>query len=222
MSYVLLLTIIDGKVCQALTNTPSSSNCVICGVKPSEINKLNVKKIEKVENFQYGFSTLHAWIRFMECILHLAYHLPFRKWSARNDEDKATMKETKIRIQEQFRKKMALYVNVPKQGTGTSNNGNTARRFFRDPETISSITDIDENLIRRFDIILQTLACGKQIDADKFDKYASETAKLYVQLYDWYYMPVSVHKILIHGKNIIESFTIPIGDLSEEAQEARN
>lgn len=41
----------------------------------------------------------------MECILHLAYHLPFRKWSARNDKDKAVMKETKIRIQEQLKKR---------------------------------------------------------------------------------------------------------------------
>jgi len=75
----LFLTMIDEKVCQALTFTSSSSNCVICGVKPSEMNKLSVKKIEKVENFQYGISTLHAWICFMECILHLAYRLPFRK-----------------------------------------------------------------------------------------------------------------------------------------------
>jgi len=66
------------------------------------------------------------------------------------------------------------------------------------------------------------LLVEKKIDADKFDKYASETAKLYVDLYSWYYMPASVHKILIHGKNIIESFLFPIGDLSKEAQEARN
>lgn len=73
------LTMIDEKVCQAVTFTPSSSNCVICGEKPSEMNNLNAKKIEKVENFQYVISTLHAWIRFMECILYLAYHLPIRK-----------------------------------------------------------------------------------------------------------------------------------------------
>jgi len=93
------------------------------------------------------------------------------------------MKNTKIRIQEQFRKKMGLYIDTPKQETGTSNTGNTARRFFRDPQITSSITGINENLIRRFAIILQTLAYGKKIDADKFDKYASETAKLYVDLY---------------------------------------
>ena len=35
-------------------------------------------------------------------------------------------------------------------------------------------------------------------------------------------MPASVHKILIHGEKIIASSVIPFGQLSEEAQEARN
>jgi len=96
---------IDEEVCQALTLTSSSSNCVICGAKPSEMNNLSVKRKEKIENFQYGISTLRPWICFMECILHLAYHSSFRKWSARNYEDKEIMKKTKIGIQGQFRKK---------------------------------------------------------------------------------------------------------------------
>ncbi|GBM11349.1 hypothetical protein AVEN_13578-1 [Araneus ventricosus] len=35
-------------------------------------------------------------------------------------------------------------------------------------------------------------------------------------------MPVSVHKIQFNGKDIIDSCILPIGQLSEEAQEARN
>lgn len=35
-------------------------------------------------------------------------------------------------------------------------------------------------------------------------------------------MPASVHKILIHGAQVINHFTVPIGQLSEEAQESRN
>lgn len=35
-------------------------------------------------------------------------------------------------------------------------------------------------------------------------------------------MSVSVHKILIHGADIIKNLSVPIGKLSEEAQEARN
>jgi hypothetical protein len=35
-------------------------------------------------------------------------------------------------------------------------------------------------------------------------------------------MPPSVHEILIHGPYIVASFILPIGQLSEEAQESRN
>nr|XP_022906380.1 glutamic acid-rich protein-like [Onthophagus taurus] len=35
-------------------------------------------------------------------------------------------------------------------------------------------------------------------------------------------MPTSVHKILIHGSAVIKEALLPIGELSEEAQEANN
>lgn len=45
---------------------------------------------------------------------------------------------------------------------------------------------------------------------------------MFVDLYGWYYMPVTVHKVLLHGEKIITAAMLPIGLLSEEAQEARN
>ncbi|XP_076248005.1 uncharacterized protein LOC143187644 [Calliopsis andreniformis] len=41
-------------------------------------------------------------------------------------------------------------------------------------------------------------------------------------LYPWYYMPSTVHKLLIHGAEVIQTAALPIGQLSEEAQENRN
>lgn len=38
--------------------------------------------------------------------------------------------------------------------------------------------------------------------------------------YTWYYMPVSVHKVLMHGAPVITAAILPIGQLSEEAQES--
>ena len=35
-------------------------------------------------------------------------------------------------------------------------------------------------------------------------------------------MPQSLHKILIHIADVIQQFSMPIGSISEEAQEARN
>ena len=40
--------------------------------------------------------------------------------------------------------------------------------------------------------------------------------------YPWYYMPVTLHKLLIHGEAIVDRALQPVGTLSEEAQEATN
>lgn len=48
------------------------------------------------------------------------------------------------------------------------------------------------------------------------------TAKGLVEKYPWFYLPPSVHKILLHGSEVIESAIISIGELSEEAAEAKN
>jgi hypothetical protein len=58
-------------------------------------------------------------------------------------------------------------------------------------------------LIRRFYIILQAMSCGFQIDVQKIQKYTEETARKFVELYPWFYMSPTVHKILIHSYKII-------------------
>ena len=59
------------------------------------------------------------------------------------------------------------------------------------------------------------------INAAKFKEYAIETAKKYLKLYgDWYHMPVSMHRMLLHGSDIINALPISIGHSSEEGLEA--
>ena len=70
---------------------------------------------------------------------------------------------------------------------------------------------------------MQAITSGEKIDVIKFKDFARKTAEKYVELYDWYYMSSTVHKLLIHGADIIEKNDIvPIGTLSEEASESRN
>ena len=84
------------------------------------------------------------------------------------------------------------------------------------------IARLDQIIIQRFAVILQTMTSGSEINTDKFAAYTFEIAQLYSNLYNWYYMPVTFHKISLHGANIIKSFIIPIGRLFEEPQDARN
>lgn len=87
---------------------------------------------------------------------------------------------------------------------------------------MSEITGVDITLLNRFSVILTAMSSGAEINHERFNKYAIETAELYVKLYDWYSMPPSIHKILMHGSLVIWYALVPIGQLSEEAQEARN
>ncbi|GFQ72073.1 dna-mediated transposase [Trichonephila clavata] len=82
---------------------------------------------------------------------------------------------------------MGFLIDAPKPGFGTSNDSNTARVFFQNPEIASSITGIDEILIRKLHVLLTTIACGHEIDA-QFKEFCLTTAELYVALYPWYYM----------------------------------
>lgn len=224
IKHVVLVTMIDGKICSTLAGVKSSMVCYICGAKPTDMNNLNkvVEKKPDTEHYKFGMSSLHAWIRMMECLIHVSYNIEFKKWSARSDEEKEMKKMRKLTIQQKFKKELGLTIDVVKQGVGTTNDGNTARRFFENSEKSAEITGLDLNLIKRFYTILQVLASNQRIDVEKFELYAKETAKLYINLYNWYYMPVSVHKILIHGAEIIKDALLPIGQLSEEAAEARN
>ncbi len=109
-----------------------------------------------------------------------------------------------------------------KPGSGTTNDGNSARKFFKDYKATAKITGLNEDLLNRFRVILICLSSGREVDTVKFQQYASATADLYKFHYDWYKMPPSVHKVLFHGSDIIESLNLPIGLYSEEAAEARN
>lgn len=213
---------VDAKVCNAATDTLSSMRCYICKATSKEFNKLEQRREEDPETFKFGISILHARIRFLESILHLSYKLPIQRWQARSSTDKQIIKDTKKGIQQAFKEEMSLLVDVPKAGFGNTNDGNTSRRFFLHPETVSRITGIDLDFLKRLKLILEIISSGHKINTEKFEIFCKETAEVYVRLYGWHPMTPTLHKILIHGPTLIEHAIIPIGQLSEEAAEARN
>jgi len=198
--YTLIITMIDGKVINVLTDT-SSQKCFICQCNPKAMNDVeNLCNFHiNMENIKYGLSTLHAWIKFLECILHIAYKLSTPTTSRLTQNQKLLVAERKKEIQNRLWNEMGLKVDRVVQGMGTSNTGNDARRFFKDPEMVLGITGVNVNLIKRFSTILTVISSGLDINFERFDNYAKETAKLYVHLYNWYRMPPSVHKVLING-----------------------
>lgn len=82
----------------------------------NDLSKLDSRVIDE-EALQFRVSPLHAKIRFMECILHISYNLSFKKWSAVTENDKTEKQIAKKRIQQLFKEKMGLLIDImPNQG----------------------------------------------------------------------------------------------------------
>ncbi|KAJ4430721.1 hypothetical protein ANN_19312 [Periplaneta americana] len=132
IKHELKMTMVDGEVCNTVMENKSAQVCYICGASPKHMNDIDSVQQRTVDHksFSFGLSILHAWIRFLECLLHVAYRLDFKKWQARG-KDNEIMTLLKESIQKSFRAKMGLIIDRPKPGgSGTSNDGNTARRFL--------------------------------------------------------------------------------------------
>lgn len=98
-----------------------------------------------------------------ECLLHISYNY-ILKSGLRQFK---IIKFCKTRIQGVFRKELGLFVDFVEQGVGTITDGNSAR-FFSNPTIAAKITGLNENLIRRFAVILQAIDSGQPIHAIKF------------------------------------------------------
>jgi hypothetical protein len=145
------ITMIDGKVATALSKVTNSSQCCsLCGSTPSQMNQIHIVSTLPLTptGLKYGLSTLHAWICSMECLLKVSYKAEVKKWTSRSAADKDKAKAKNNLIQSRFRSEVGLVIDMPRSGgSGSSNNGNAARRFFRNAEQTAEIIDVDVNLI---------------------------------------------------------------------------
>lgn len=190
------------------------------------MNKIDFCLQKKVPEtrFEFGLSPLHSWIRFYEYFIYLSYRVDIKKWQVRSSEDKQMLSYKKqYIILFQFRERLGLVVDKPRSGgSGTSNDGNSARKFFMNSAISAKITGLNKDLLDRCCTNLQCLSSGYNIHIEKLKEFAVKTARLLVQEYPWFNLPASVHKVLIHGSDVIEHALLSIGELSEEAAEATN
>ena len=225
VDFDFVLSMIDGKVLTYITGNSSMSNCPICGATPNIMHsaeKLDDSFISHEGALYYGISPLHAWIRFLECLLHISYRMDVKKWRIEKPLRPLYDKRKKY-VQVQLYEKFGVRVDQPSSGgAGTSTTGNICRRVFSNPKLLSSVPGIDEELVMRFRNILITINCQEAINPEKFDIYCKETYRLYLQMYSWYKIPATIHKVLAHAGQIIMHSPAPLGTLAEEAAESQH
>lgn len=117
----LLKTMIDGKICNALSSNKSTQRCYICKATTSEFHKILDLEPRSYDpqTLDFDISPLHAYIRFFECLLHIAYKLNVKSWQVRGEENKRIVANRKKNIQKQFRDKLGLLVDVPNRASAT-------------------------------------------------------------------------------------------------------
>lgn len=64
------------------------------------------------------------------------------------------------------------------------------------------------------------MSCGFEVKLEAFEKFCIDYTMTNIN--GIYYMPQRIHKIPIHGGSTRKAAELPLGHLSEEAQEARN
>ena len=110
----------------------------------------------------------------------------------------------------------------PKEGGsgGTTNTGNVVRKAFKNAETTARICGVSTILVSNLDTIWRTLSCGKSICSIQFGKFCEETLEQYMIDAGWYSLPPTLHRVLVHGEDIIKATPVAIGTTSEEGSEA--
>ncbi|KAL7297504.1 hypothetical protein TKK_0009868 [Trichogramma kaykai] len=145
------------KICGALNKT-SSATCHVCKSTISQFNNIHDMYCKPIipKSLKYGISILHAHIRFMEMVLHISYRMTDEKegnWQllSNNTEMCAKADERKKYIQRALRDSLPIIINTPIHGSGNTNDENTARKFFSNPDIVFEVTGFNLELLERID-----------------------------------------------------------------------
>ena len=179
-------TMIDGKVSSLLSPLSNAYQvCNACGLTPKKMYDFEIAYNRQTNqmSLDLGIHTLHLWICCFECLLNIGQ----RRRPEYNDsgfflantpEKKQIVASRKKEIQIKIKSTLGLVVDVPRSGgSGTSNDGKTARRAFRSHETFAEVLGVDKGLVKKFFIFLCVLPCKHPIDPDKLEIYCKDTFK---------------------------------------------
>lgn len=140
----------------------------------------------------------------------------FRKLCLLAGEKEREMAAIKTKLFDAFN----VRVDEVKHGSGTSLNGNSSRKCFKDASTLAQVLGINEELVKRFKFTLLAFKQKEGVDLQTLANYCTETYRLFFHLYPWAKMNPSVHKMLRHGTEIARKFPFSLAYFAEDAAES--
>jgi hypothetical protein len=127
--------------------------------------------------------------------------------------------------------------------SGSTNTGNAARKFYSNAELIAIILKIPVEFIKGLRTVWEMLRSPYKLDSDKAQAKCNEVLDYYFEFFKmtdeekaerkidgskaelievWYKIASSVHKVLVHMKQMLDKCPVPPGLCSEEAPECNN
>ena len=220
VSFSGLFTMIDGKVLCSITGA-KTTQCPLCHCNGKDLAKNEGPFVVKSINFlKFGASPLHFGLRAFSTLLHIGYKQDFKQHRV-TKENSSKFQARKLKVKRAFRRELNLIVDSS-SGPGNTLSGNVARKAFSNPIKFTQIIGVSPMLVSNFDVIWQTLASKLPIKSANFETFCFETLELYMSEVGWFNLSPTLHKILIHGRDIIEACPVPIGLTSEENSESNN
>ena len=144
-----------------------------------------------------------------------------KKFKAKGEAQKATIKKRTLQVKKEFKTQLGLNVDQRREGGfGNTNTGNVARKAFENPVITAQICGVSPLLVSKLETIHRALAMDKDINTVEFEIFCEETLKVYFADAGWYNIPPTLHKVLVHGREIIEATPLAIGITSEEGSES--
>jgi hypothetical protein len=227
ISFKGLLTLIDGKILNELTENKAASSCPLCHKTSRQMSKPDGDFTPKPNTLEYGASILHFGLRAFESICQIGYKQDVKKSHEKfSVEARKLMENREKKVKAQFKEKLGLSVDQRRAGgAGNTTTGNVARIAFENPEVTAEICAVPVQLVKNLKTIWNVMASGYAINLETFDQLCKDTEKIYFDKNNgvgWYNISPTLHKILVHGKDIIANCPLPIGLTNEEASEANN
>ena len=230
-------TLFDGKAL-AYIYGEASQVCHLCGHGPVEMSiPGKPHPITNKEGKRNGLTNLHAGPRFMEFCLHICYMLWWMHWSIRfaNEDQRLDIELRKCSAYWVLYLFLGIEVDKVKKTGGTTNDGNTARVFFENPELTAELLELPKELVCSLALLWKIIRSSHEVDLEKV-KLAVERFQtaFFTHFRDltntdrrregitWYYIASSVHRLSEHLVELLEECPFPPGMLSEEGSESNN
>lgn len=169
---------VDGKAANAIVGNRNTHVCPRC-----------VKGADK----RVGPAYFHCRLNTCEWLVRVTSQLKTRGHPPQaNPKVKAKARQIANRLEQHFK----MHINRPKiGGSGSSNNGNMARRLLAEPDKFAKILGISKKLVENVRLISDLALSSKKLDAEKVkDLYQELENQLYKQFPFIHQLPPSVHK----------------------------